>query len=191
MNLDVMDLLAGRRTVRRYSDQPISPAELESLLLAAFYAPSYLNRKPGHFLVLQDKELQEQLGSILGVRPYVQQAAAVIVLLGDPAISNSWEIDLAAAVENILIVATGLGLGAAWVGNPHGAAWETRVDQIRDLLDIPKHIQMLGLVTVGHPDEEKESHSPTEWDETRVHYDRFSNLRPVPQKLSADAVAGS
>ena len=180
MNTDVMDLLARRRTIRRYSGEEISDQDLAPLIEAAFYAPSYLNRRPMHLVIVRDKQVQEQLGSILSVRPYVQEASAVFALLGDPQISNTWEIDLAAAAENLLIAATGLGLGAAWVGNPHGAAWSSRVAEVRKLLAIPEHLGVLGFIAVGHPDEEKKPHSrAADWDTTRVHFNGFSQLDPA------------
>lgn len=179
MNADVMELLARRRTIRRYVDKKIPDGDLAPLIEAAFYAPSYLNRKPMHLVVVRDKQVQEALGGILGVRPYVQEAAAVFALLGDPQISNTWELDLAAAAENLLIAATGLGLGAAWVGNPHGAAWPDRSAEVRKLLAVPDHFGVLGLIAVGYPDEAKEAHSrATDWDATRVHFDEFSHLDP-------------
>lgn len=178
MTTDVINLLAKRRTIRKYQEKPVPEEEIVALVEAAFYAPTYLNRRPFHILVVQDHDKQASLGDILGVRPYIQEASAVIVLLGDPELSNSWPVDLAAAAENVLIAATGLGLGAAWVGNPHGASWDDRSAKIRELFDIPEHIGLLGMLTVGYPAEEKAPHTKNEiWDASRVHYNKFSNLR--------------
>ncbi len=171
MNHNVIELLAKRRTIRHYTDEPVPEETIVALLEAALYAPSYLNRRPAHYLVVQDKAVRERLGAILSVRPYVQQASAVILLLADPELSLAWPADLAAAGENILIAATGLGLGAAWVGNPFGAAWETREAEIRELLDIPDRMRMLGLITVGYAAESPDPHTKQEvWDNLRVHY---------------------
>jgi len=178
MNSKVLGLLRERRTIRKYTDEEISEEQIVALLEAAFYAPSHLNRKPWHFLVIRDKGVQEKLGAILSVRPYVQEASAVIALLGDPQLSTAWELDLAAASENILVAATAMGLGSAWVGNPHGAAWDSRAEQIRELFAIPEYIGILGFVTIGYPAETREPHAKVQsWDVARVHLDRFSNLR--------------
>jgi nitroreductase len=178
MATDILDFLAKRRTIRKYEDRPVPEEEIAALIEAAFYAPSYLNRRPMHILVVQDKEKQTRLGEILGVRPYIQQASAVLVLLGDPERSNSWQVDLAASAENVLLAATGMGLGSAWVGNPYGAAWDSRVNQIQELFSIPDSMGVLGLLCVGYPAEEKEPHTKAEtWDISRVHYGRFSSLK--------------
>jgi len=178
MNDNILDLLRKRRTVRKFTDQKVSDEQIVALLEAAFYAPNYLNRKPWHFLVVQDKDVQNILGSILGVRPYVQEASAVIVLLGDPQLSSAWQLDLAVAGENIAIAATAMGLGSAWVGNPHSAAWDVTEQKIRELLDIPKHIGVLALIAIGYPAQAPEPHTKEErWDVSRVHYGKFSHLK--------------
>lgn len=177
MTAEVVDLLAGRRTVRRYTDEAVSNQEIAEVLQAGLEAPSYLDRRPQHFVVIRDKEIQKQLGAILGVRPYVQDASVVIALLGDPRASVTWDLDLAASAENMLIAASGLGLGAAWAGNPRGAAWDDRVAQMRELLGVPDVFGMLGLISVGHPAEAKAPHTRDEvWDTNRVHFGRYGNL---------------
>lgn len=177
MNGDVLDLLRRRRTIRRYTDENLTDEQINALLEAALLAPSYLGRKPGHLIVIRRKDLQERLGTILSVRPYVQQAAALVALLGDPEISNSWEVDLAAAAENILLAATGMGLGSTWVGNPYGIAWEDREKEIRQVFHIPESIRVFGFIAIGYPAERIEPHTKEDvWDETRIHYDQFSHL---------------
>jgi len=187
MNADVIGMLAKRRTIRRYTDERVPEKTIVALLEAAFYAPSYLNRRPAHFLVVEDKQVQQRLGAILSVRPYVQEASTVIVLLGDPELSTAWPADLAAAAENILVAASALGLGAAWVGNPYGAAWETREAEIRELLGIPDRIRTLGLIAIGHPADHPEPHTKAaSWDPLRVHYGSFAGFRPEWANLSTE-----
>ncbi len=178
MNSDILDLLQKRRTVRRFTTQEVPEEKIAALIEAAFYAPTYLNRRPWHFLIVRDKEVQARLGAILGVRPYVQEASAIIALLGDGGLSSGWQLDLSAAGENILIAATAMGLGSAWVGNPHGPAWDITEAKLREALGIPAHIGILGLIAVGYPAQMPEPHSKEErWDKARVHYGRFSQLK--------------
>jgi nitroreductase len=114
----------------------------------------------------------------LGVRPYVQEASAVIVLIGDPDVSNAWEADLAAAGENIALAATAMGLGLAWVGDPASVAWDVTEKKIKELLGIPARMGILCLQAVGYAAKEVEPHTKEErWDDSRVHYNKFSNLK--------------
>ena len=178
MDGDILDLLRKRRTIRRFTSQEVPDDKIAALIEAGFYAPTYLNRKPWNFLVVKDKKLQDSLGSILGVRPYVQEASAVIVLIGDPDISNAWQPDLTAAGENIAIAATAMGLGLAWVGNPASVAWDVTEKKIKELLGIPARMGILCLQAIGYSAKEVEPHTKQErWDDSRVHYNKFSNLK--------------
>ncbi|MCJ7619893.1 MAG: nitroreductase family protein, partial [Anaerolineae bacterium] len=75
MEKDVLEVIKKRRTVRSFTDEEVSDEQVDTILEMAMYAPTYMNRKPWHFVVIRDKDLQTKLGETLGARPYVQQAA--------------------------------------------------------------------------------------------------------------------
>jgi nitroreductase len=178
MEKDVLDVIRKRRTVRRFTDEDVSDAQVETLLEMAMYAPTYLNRKPWHFVVIRDKELQGRLGETLGVRPYLQEAPLVIAVYGDPRVSNTWDLDGCAAVENMLIAATALGVGTAWTGSPGNVAWGQCEEVLREALKVPDGFRALSLVCVGHAAKEPAAHSKEErYDKTRVHYGNWRNLK--------------
>ncbi len=178
MEKDILDVIRKRRTVRRFTDEDVSDEQVETILEMGMYGPTYMNRQPWHFVVLRDKELQGRLGDTLGVRPYLQEAAVVIAVYGDPKISNTWDLDGCAAVENMLIAATALGLGGAWAGSPGNVAWEQAEDLLRDGLKVPSGFRALSLVCLGHPAKEPTPHSKEErFDRTRVHYGDWSTLK--------------
>jgi nitroreductase len=163
-----LTIIFARRSIRSYTDEPLDASEIRSLLEAAMAAPSASNRKPWHFVVVTDRQRLQALADAHPFGKMVAGAAVAIAVCGDPAISGWWVVDCAAATENILIAATGLGLGAVWLGS-HGAP--DREQAIRDVLGIPSHIGVLSLLSIGHPAEDK---SPrTQYDETRVHADRW------------------
>jgi nitroreductase len=91
-----------------------------------------------------------------------------IAVCGDPGISDLWVQDCSAATENILVAAAGLGLGAVWLGS-HGRP--EREQAIRKVLDIPEKIDVLSLLSIGHPGEEKPPR--TQFDPARVHRNRW------------------
>jgi nitroreductase len=174
----VLDVISKRRTVRAFTDEEVTDKQIETILEMAMYAPTYMNRKPWHFVVVRDKKLQETLGETLGVRPYIQQASAVIAVYGDPNISNTWELDGCAAIENMLIAATALGLGSAWAGSPGNLAWDQAEELMKDALKVPAGLRALSLVCLGHSAKMVVPHTKDErYDKTRVHYGNWRELK--------------
>jgi nitroreductase len=160
---DRLATIFSRRSIRRYTDEPVSEASLQSLLEAGMAAPSASNRKPWHFVAVTDRET---LCALAEAHPYgkmLVNAGAAIAVCGDPKISDWWVQDCSAATENILIAAVALDLGAVWLGS-HGNPERERA--IRSVLGVPDSIGVLSLLSIGHPAEEKEAR--TQYDSRRV-----------------------
>ena len=163
-----LNVIFSRRSIRRYTAELVSEADIASLLEAGMAAPSASNGKPWHFVVVTD---QKKLKALADAHPYGKMtagAALAIAVCGDPAISGWWVQDCSAATENILVAAAGLGLGAVWLGC-HGRPEREQV--IRDVLGIPQDVHVLSLLPIGHPAEEKEAR--TQYDPARVHADQW------------------
>jgi nitroreductase len=163
-----LHIIFARRSIRAYTGEPVSEQDIQSLLQAGMAAPSASNRKPWHFVVIADRD---QLRALADAHPFGKMlagAAVGIAVCGDPAISDWWVQDCAAATENILVAAVGLGLGGVWLGC-HGRP--EREQAVRDVLGIPQGIGVLSLLSIGHPGEEKEAR--TQYDPAHVHKDRW------------------
>jgi len=175
---DTLELIRKRRTIRKFTADELSDEVVEALLGAAAVAPSRLDRRPLHFLVIRDKKTKGKIADALRVRPYVEQAQVVIAVCGNPDISPTWELDASAAIENMLLAATSLGLGAAWVGSKGSSMWELTVQVLREALAIPKNIDVVSLVCLGRPGEDKKAYEPSEKrDPQRVHYDHWDKMK--------------
>ena len=165
------DPVLSRRSIRAYSAQPVSGEQIERLLQAAMAAPSAGNQQPWRFVVVTDRDT---LAAIPSVHPYarmlVQAPAAIVVCATTEGLRwpAFWDQDCAAAVENILIEAVTLGLGAVWLGvHP----LEERVTGLRRLLDIPDEVTPFAVVALGHPAETKKP--AARFDPGRVHRERW------------------
>jgi nitroreductase len=173
---DILDTIFKRRSIRKYTDQPIEPEKLDLLLQAAMAAPSAMNCKPWEFVVVTDprKLAQFRKRLIFGNR----NAPAAIVVCGNPSLSANpaarlfWVQDCSLAGENILIAAAGLGLGTVWIG-VHPVAEFVRV--VRDIAGLPKHVTPLGLIYIGYPAEEKPAR--TQFSEKRVHVQAYGKKK--------------
>jgi len=153
--MDALDAIFTRRSIRIYTDEPIGDRDIETLLRAGMAAPSAGNQQAWEFVVIDDRRLLE---AIPDVHPYAQMCAAAplcLAVCADPSrerYAGFWVQDCAASVQNILLAAHALGLGAVWLGIAPGG---DRAQQVADLLKLPAGIEPLALIAVGHPAETK------------------------------------
>jgi nitroreductase len=163
-----LKIIFSRRSIRVYGGEPLSQADIQSLLEAGMAAPSASDRKPWHFVAVTDKATLQALADAHPFGKMLAGAALGIAVCGNPAISDWWVQDCTAATENILIAVAALGLGGVWLGC-HGRA--EREQAVRRVLGIPQCIGVLSLLSIGHPGEEKPAR--TQYDPARVHADRW------------------
>ena len=169
MSRELIQTIFSRRSIRKYTDQPVSEVDIQTLLEAAMAAPSASNRKPWHFVVVDERETLNQMGEAHPYAKMLFEAPLCIVVCGDAAISKHyWPHDCSAATENMLLAATALGLGAVWCGvHPN----DDRIEAVQRILDLPAHVVPLNLVPIGRPAETKEPRS--QYDRSRVHRGRW------------------
>lgn len=169
--MDAMNAILTRRSIRRYTDKPVSDGTIKELLKAGMAAPSANNKQPWHFVVVRDKNI---MNKIMEVHPYskmLKEAPVVISVCanaenyGDTAY---WVEDLSAATENILVAANALGLGAVWLGVYPS---KDRPEQIKNILGLPDGMLPLNLISIGYPAEGKSSSN--RFDESRIHYEKW------------------
>jgi nitroreductase len=167
----LMDTIRNRRSIRKYTAQPVPQGLVTRLLEAAMSAPSAGNEQPWEFVVITDRELMQ---AITKVHPYSQmlkEAPLAIVVCGNlerEKYPGFWVEDCSAATENILLEAEESGLGGVWLGvYPH----DERVRGLAELLGLPSSVIPLSLVAIGYPAEKK---PPAErFDASRVHANRW------------------
>ncbi|MDD3398412.1 MAG: nitroreductase family protein [Candidatus Methanomethylophilaceae archaeon] len=157
----------NRRSIRKYSSEPLDEEMLVEILRAGMAAPSAHNQRPWHFVVIDDRS---KLDAIMVVHPHSQmlrEAPMAILVCGVPSKSKVPEYlpqDCSAAVMSMLIRITELGLGGVWLGvhpNPD------RENGIRSVVSLPDGVVPFAIISVGHPDAEK---GPSgRYDEDRVH----------------------
>jgi nitroreductase len=174
----MLDLIRKRRTIRRFNGDRVSEEQIETLLEMAMSAPNRLNRQPWHFVIIRDKELQKKVADTYRVHPYLEQASVLIAVGANPDESPTWLMDISAATENLLLAATALGLGGAWVGAPDTTLWDQTEALLREALGIPSHIRIPTMVALGHPAEERPPHGKHDrFVRTKVHYGKWGKLK--------------
>ena len=163
-----LQIVFSRRSIRQYTSQPVSEADITGLLEAGMAAPSAMNRRPWHLLAVTDKQVLQGIAQSPPYGRTLPNAALVIVVCGDPSVSDWWLQDCTLAAQNILIAAAALGLGGVFLGC-HGK--DEREAPIRQALGIPDEIGMASVLCIGHPAEEKEPR--TQYDPAQVHSNKW------------------
>lgn len=163
-----MKAIFERRSIRKYENREVSEDLIKDLLKAGMSAPSAVNERPWHFIVVRDQQVREEISRIHPYASMVQDASVVIAVCADLSLEIArgyWPQDCAAATENILLEAQDSGLGGVWLGvHPN----EQRKQDLGALFTVPDNVQVFSLVSVGYPDEIKETED--RYDESRVHW---------------------
>lgn len=181
-------VIQDRRSVRNFTDEPITDQDLDMILEAARLAPSGENAQPWRFIVVKDELMRKKMGAIAGggssrrftaefvtkkmqerfanledeakkqaafqklttgqVSAFMAEAPVNLVVCGK---KDVWDTpyDTSAAIENILLMVTALGLGACWVIAPCIDIRDE--DRIKDLLGIPEDFKAVSILSIGHP----------------------------------------
>ena len=170
--MTISDILS-RRSIRKYTNEPVSDEQLHAALEAAMAAPSAMRSDPWRFIILKERDDLNLLASVLPHGKMLQEAGAGIIVCGDmnAAFRNSLSYllqDCAASVENLLLALHAQGLGAVWLGiHPN----EDRIEGITKAFGLPEGITPFCAVAIGHPAESKPA--ATRFDESKLHFGRW------------------
>lgn len=166
-----MDAILTRRSIRKYTKEPVPTNIIKELLEAAMCAPSADNEQPWQFIVINDRRILDEIPNVHPYSNMLRQASVAILVCGDKTLSKGkdfWVQDCAAATENILIDVQEKSLGAVWLGiYPN----EEVVKSIQKLLELPSNIIPFSLIPVGYPDEKKAQEN--RYNVSRVHYNKL------------------
>jgi nitroreductase len=162
-----------RRSIRIYKPGEVTEEQVQKMLAAAMAAPSAAAKYPWHFVVVRDRQTLARLAVVLPHGQMLTSAALGIAVCGDAEVAHDRQIsyllqDCAAAIENLLLAAHILGLGACWLGvHPR----EDRIKGIKKLLSLPSRIIPVACISIGPPGESKERHA--EYNSQCVHFEKW------------------
>jgi nitroreductase len=183
-----MKVIQDRRSIREWTDEPVSEQDLAMILEAGRLAPSGENAQPWRFIIVRDADTRKKLGALAGggsgrrftaefvthqmqerfatlqdeekkkaafekltsgqVSAFLANAPLNIVVCGK---KDVWDMpyDTSAAIENMLLMVTALGLGACWVIAP---CIDIRDEErLQALLGIPPGFKAVSVISVGRP----------------------------------------
>ena len=173
--MDALTALLTRRSVRAFLEDPVSEETVVMLLRAAMQAPSAGDARPWDFVVIRSKEVLQGIGDVNPYAKFAAHASVGILVCGNlerERFPGLWIQDTSAAMENLLIAAHALGLGAVWTAV---APFDERIDVVRALCSLPKTVIPLGCALVGYP---RYLPKPQDrFDASRIHQDHWEDPR--------------
>ena len=152
--MNISDAIRTRRSIRKYLNKPVEREKLSKILEAARLSPSAANRQPWRFIVVTDQKIKEELRAAYDEDWFV---SAPVIIVGCALPSEAWvrsdgeeywKVDLAIAMQNLILEAWELGLGTCWIG-------AFREDEVKRILGIPDEVRVVALAPLGYPAEEK------------------------------------
>ena len=168
MLMEFLELCKHRRSIRRYTSQPVEREKLEYMLRCALMSPSGKRQNPWEFYVVTD---EATIRSMAPCKEYgsgmLETAMAAIVVAVDSAKADTWQADGAIAAEHLLLAAEDQGLGACWC---HIYGRDEAEQMIRKLVEIPAELSVLCVISIGYKDEERKNYDLDKLLYNKVHW---------------------
>ena len=150
--MDVLEAIKGRRSIRKYTRELVSEEQVAQILEAGRWAPSRGNSQAWKFIVVKNAQVLKDLAEAIPTGKFLAEAPLGIAVVIDPRSSKHPQQEGAGAIQNMLLAAHALGLGACWT-SVYGTYCE---EKARQLLQIPDEEWLLSVVSIGHPAETPE-----------------------------------
>ena len=186
--MHVNEAIQVRRTIRKFQQRPLLPEQLKRYVEAARLAPSGANLQPLKYYLVSSSSMAEKVFPLLAWAGYLnhgydpregERPVGYIVVCADTAIrKNGYEMDVGAAVENMILSALEDGVGACWLGS-------VKREQLRELLNIPEELAICCVVALGYPAEAPEK---VEAEEGDIKYYLENGTLKVPKRPAEDVI---
>jgi nitroreductase len=173
LNSDPLNLIFGRRSIRVYAPGEIDDSTVTRLLGAAMAAPSAMTKDPWRFIIVRELASLKTMAEALPGGKMLITSTLAIVVCGDLEVAFEQQLsfllqDCSAAIENLLLAAHGLDLGACWVGvHPNEAA----IRKLKNLFRLPPSVLPIAVVSLGFPGEDPGPR--TRFDTQKVHREKW------------------
>lgn len=157
--MELKDILTQRRSVRKFSDKPVEHDKLERILEQTLTAPSSRNSRSTRLWVTEDKALLEHIAQMRDYgAAFVRGASAAVLVMGDSAESDLWEVNCAISATTLQLAVVDEGLASCWVhvagrpclkDEPKGRQAE---EHLREKIALPESYRVLCVIALGYSD---------------------------------------
>ena len=148
--MELIDIMRGRRSVRRYTDEPLTDEQLKKILSAALLAPSGHAHYPCEFIVVRNRELLDKMSHCrkFNIAKMLSGAAAAVVVIADRDKSETIIEDSSVAMMNMELMASSMGIGNCWIQVRGREAEDGRLSA--RAVELPRKFCVSSGAVVGH-----------------------------------------
>ncbi len=142
---ELFELIKKRRSIRKYSKEPVKKEDVLKIIEAGSWAPSASNNQPWRFIVITDRELIRNIGgqcTYFSLNNFVKEASLIVVMYTER--KHRWtNIDCGMCAQNMMLEAYSLGIGSCFIG-----AYRER--KVKEILNLPQAFKIVGIITFGY-----------------------------------------
>ncbi|NLY43045.1 MAG: nitroreductase family protein [Clostridiaceae bacterium] len=163
--MDALKVLKERRSIRKYTNQPVSKEIIEDIIDCGRLAATARNEQPWHFVVVTDPERKKYVADVTDYGKFIERAPVCVIVFCN---ETKYRIeDGSAATENILLAAKAHGLGSCWVAGDK----KPYAKLLEEYFGAPEGVKLFSIIAIGYPDEQP---SPRKKPLNEVlHYEKF------------------
>ena len=169
-------LIQNRRSTRKFTEQLLSPEQVELILKAALMAPASKRSNPWQFVVVEDKEMLKKLaGCKKNGSAFLEGCALAVVVLANVMESDVWIEDASVASIYMQLQAEDLGLGSCWVQlrERFTASGMSSNEYVHEVLDMPLQLQALSIIAIGHKGMERKPFNEDNLQWEKIHLNKY------------------
>ncbi len=175
MEKTMVELLQERRSIRRYTGEAVPEESLKQILQAGLLSPSGHNAKPWEFVVVKDRETLDKLSQCReGSAEMLKGAYCAIAVLGDEEKTDVWTEDCSAAMMNMHLTASSLGVGSCWIqGRLRTVNGKSTEAVVKEILGFSDHYRLEAILSLGMPTVHPEARKLEDLPMERIHWEKF------------------
>lgn len=174
--MELLEIMKNRRSIRKYTQEPVSEENLEKILFAAMLSASGRGRQPWELIVVQERETLDKMAKArVGAAKMLEGATCAIVVTADPELTDVWTEDCSIAMSNMHLMAASLGVGSCWIQGRLREAenGQSTEEYLRSLLGFPESYKLEAILSLGMPAEKLEAHRIEDLPKEKIHREHF------------------
>ena len=150
----VLEAIFARRSIRQYTDDPVSQQDVRTILEAGRWAPSGLNNQPWRFAIVQDSKVKDEIAKQTRYREIIRNAPLIIAVFIDNDAGYDRTKDcqgIGACLQNMWLATHALDLGGVWLGEIL-----KNKERVGEILKAPENYELMAVLAIGHPKHRKQ-----------------------------------